>query len=180
MISAGSIHVLNYGSYCAEGSAWSYNPASRPHESVDVAHIVQAQMQMHATGASIGYLCSWSVANGSKVFKMTYSSEFMRAASEVLQHVVMKYLTSKQSPLPCCDIRNEDVQMQSVWHRMMNVLADCVASVECLGSYGKLQPTTVAAAMFKACSLRVPQKHRGARFNRSCTQVEYGVDGVHV
>ncbi|NJR41972.1 MAG: hypothetical protein HC767_04265 [Akkermansiaceae bacterium] len=78
------IHVVTRA-FRTGPSAWSYNPTSRPHDEMDIAHIVQVQLQMHATGARVGYLCSWSVANGSKIFKMKYSEEFMRGASEVLQ-----------------------------------------------------------------------------------------------
>jgi hypothetical protein len=59
---------------------------------------------MHATGAKIGYLCSWSVANGYKIFKVEYSEDFMRGASEVLQQVVNTYLKPGTISLPKCNI----------------------------------------------------------------------------
>lgn len=96
--------------WSADAGLWSYNPSSRPHEHMDMAHLVQVQLQMHATGAQRGYLCSWSVANGSNVFKTHYNPSFVRAASKVLQQVVSKYLQagSQGTDLPKCDITQED------------------------------------------------------------------------
>ena len=74
------------------------------------------------------------------LFKMNYSEEFMKGASEVLQQVVNRYLKSGISAFPWCDITKEDIEVQAPWYRMMNSLADCAASVECLGPYGTFQP----------------------------------------
>lgn len=134
------IHVVTRA-FRTGPSAWSYNPTSRPHDEMDIAHIVQVQLQMHATGARVGYLCSWSVANGSKIFKMKYSEEFMRGASEVLQQVVQRYLQPGNDTLPKCDITQEDDSMQVPWYRMMHALGDCAASAEVVGFCGKFSPT---------------------------------------
>jgi hypothetical protein len=103
---------------------------------MDLAHIVQVQLQMHATGANVGYLCSWSVANGAKIFKMKYSLQFMRHASQVLQQVVTKYLQPGTESLPKCNITQEDESLQTPWLKMMHALADCAAAVELMGSHG--------------------------------------------
>lgn len=117
-------------------SYWSYNPASRPHDAMDIAHIVQVQLQMHATGAKVGYLCSWSLSHGSTVFRLEYSEAFMRGVSKVLQQVIHKYLQPGCTALPKCDMTEEDSSLQNPWYRMMGALADCVSSVKNLGSVG--------------------------------------------
>ena len=116
--------------------AWSYKPDLKPHQLIDLARCVQIQFQLHATGAPVGYLCSFSLSQGMTVFKVKYSSAFMEAASKYLQLIVPKYLARNQ-PLPFTEasgdfgLINESSEVQDQHEKVLDALAD--TTVEPLG-----------------------------------------------
>jgi hypothetical protein len=92
------------------------------------------QFQMQATVAQVGYLSFFSLVQGCRLFKVTYSEDFMREASAVLQHVVTEYLKPGVKRLPYCNITKKHIDLQQPWFRMMNRLQDCISSVKDLGT----------------------------------------------
>ena len=66
-------------------------------DKVDPAYLAQMQLQLHATGADIGYLVSWARKQLS-VIKVPYSFDFVQAAARVLVHVVTDFVTPETLP----------------------------------------------------------------------------------
>jgi hypothetical protein len=107
---------------CDTGDNWTYDPNISPATKIDVAHVIQIQFQLQATGAEIGFLCSWSVRNGVRFFSVKYSERFMQCASQVLKEVTSKYLQQGKRSLPSCVITSESEALQESWHSMMEAL----------------------------------------------------------
>jgi hypothetical protein len=81
-----------------------FMPNSKPATEIDAAYVVQLQLQMHATGAKVGYLISWA-RMGISVFRVKYCSDFVIAAAKVLQTVISCYVFGSQ------DVQGDVVQL---------------------------------------------------------------------
>ena len=99
---------------------------------------------MHATTAPVGYLCSYTVANGVQLFKVTYSGRFMLQASAFLQMVFERNYLTARGELPPCDIRKDSQLMQKQHREMLNALAD--VQVQLLGPHDHLRSALTPAA----------------------------------
>ena len=86
-------------SLCCAGKRWVYLPNVLPYHigNLDPAHLMQIQVQLHATGAEYGLLVSWSRARLA-VFKVPYCHEFMVALARQMAVVVRKYIEPEAAP----------------------------------------------------------------------------------
>jgi hypothetical protein len=116
--------MLSFKLVCDAGDNWTYDPNLGPATQIDVAYVIQIQFQLQATGAEIGFLCSWSVRNGVRFFAVTYSDRFMQRASLVLKEVINKYFQQSETSLPSLNITSESEDLQKHWQSMMEALTE--------------------------------------------------------
>jgi hypothetical protein len=123
-------------SSCAD-EKWVFDPDMRccTANKLDPAYMVQVQLQMHVTGAKKAFLGQWTLRNGTAVFQLDYSREFMRRASKVLKLVFDKYVApsydcDSQYGLPERDIMKQPYHLRTAWENMMHSLADVVQNIK--------------------------------------------------
>lgn len=95
----------------------------KPATEIDVAYVIQILFQLHATGADIGFMCSWSVRHGVRFYSVKYSETFMHRASLVLREVIHTYFQQAEKSLPSCNMVSESETLQRHWRSMMEALA---------------------------------------------------------
>lgn len=108
---------------------------------MDPAHILQVQMQMHATGAEKAYIAYWS-RTGLSLFCVAYSADFMLAAVHVLQIVLQQFvygdLDMAGDVLQLCSM-HELHDLRDKWVAMYNHLAAALHATKPLEIPGMLR-----------------------------------------
>jgi hypothetical protein len=144
---------------CAE-EEWVFSPDASCSEKnkIDPAHWVQMQLQMHSTGSDVAFLGQWTLNNGTALYRMAYSSDFMRAASKVLKFVFDLYLCkgntlSDNVHLPHFAMTQEDTEFRSAWESMMGSLQDIISSVELIAHPGVTTNSVDVGGVGSACRL---------------------------
>jgi hypothetical protein len=68
-------------------ATWVYylTTECKPTGEVDAEHVVQAQLEVQATGTSHAYLGHWTLLKGTAMYKAHYSVDFIKAVSTLLQ-----------------------------------------------------------------------------------------------
>ena len=84
---------------CAAGDKWTYIPILRAMamDNMDAAYLLQVQLQLHATGADVGYLFSWSRTDVT-VHSVRYRHTLITAAAHVLKHVIKQFVNPATVP----------------------------------------------------------------------------------
>lgn len=101
---------------------------------MDPAYLAQMQLQMHATGAPIGYLVSYA-RNELKVHEVPYRLSFVAAAAAVLVHVVQDFIAVEELPTLPKDARylGFDKEVKALYSELQLVAKSCRERSVCKG-----------------------------------------------
>jgi hypothetical protein len=95
---------------------------------VDPRHVVQMQLQMHATGAPVAFLCSWA-RSGMHMWLVPYRPAFVLAAAAVLKCVLERYVYAAAPP-PTGDVFSCDKALKDPWLKMWEQLREVMGAIQ--------------------------------------------------
>lgn len=121
------------------------NPGNASNATLDPAHWVQMQLQMHACGVYGAYLVSHTLTRGSIVFLTEYSPAFLQAAATVLARVYQLFI-GPGSSMPRSSIEEaiaSDLELKEAWHNLATILQrEYKASATVFGAHLELFMTS--------------------------------------
>lgn len=98
-------------------------------DNMDAAYLLQVQLQLHATGADVGYLFSWSRTNIT-VHSVRYRHSLITAVAQVVKHIIEQFINPQTVPAFPSDASKFQGELRTAWLLLHKEMAALMATCE--------------------------------------------------